>query len=72
MKSTNFEFLRDSKPKLADLGGFAETYAVTDAPSCYVKLRTYVEEMVQQLGVLNSIWTTFDYILHDLLHYDSF
>jgi type I restriction enzyme R subunit len=72
MKSTNFEFLRESKPKLADLGGFAEAYAVTDAPSCYVKLRTYVEEMVQQLFEHHSIWTPFDYNLHDLLNDDSF
>ena len=72
MKSTNFEFLRESEPKLADLGGFAETYAVTDAPSCFVKLRTYVEEMVQQLFEHHSIWTPFDYNLHDLLNDESF
>ena len=33
MKSINFEFLRDSWPELAELGGFAESYAHPDPAS---------------------------------------
>ena len=72
MKSTNFEFLRDRQPKLADLGGFAENYAMTDAPSCFVKLRTYIEEMVQKLFEHHSISCPYDFNLHDLLSDHSF
>ncbi|MDB3957657.1 DEAD/DEAH box helicase family protein [Opitutales bacterium] len=72
MKSTNFEFLRDRQHKLADLGGFAENYAMTDAPSCFVKLRTYIEEMVQKLFEHHSISCPYDFNLHDLLSDHSF
>ena len=39
MKSLNFEFLRPSWPQLAELGGFAESYAHPDPASSLVKLR---------------------------------
>lgn len=46
MKSMNFEHLRKQWPELADLGGYAETYAYSDPQSSLVKLRCYVEKMV--------------------------
>lgn len=55
MQSLNFEFLRPHWPDLAALGGFAEQYAQTDPASSLVKLRSYIESMVQgiyrQLGI---------------------
>ncbi|MFL1809310.1 DEAD/DEAH box helicase family protein [Plesiomonas shigelloides] len=51
MKSINFEHLRQHWPILADLGGFAETYAHSDPQSALVKLRCYVEKLV---GVIYS------------------
>lgn len=35
----NFEHLREQWPELAELGAFAETYAVVDLKSALVKLR---------------------------------
>jgi len=49
MKSTNFEFLREKWPELASLGGFAEHYAASDPAGAMVKLRTFVESMIQRL-----------------------
>ena len=49
MESINFEFLRESYPELASLGGFAEQYVTSDPASAMVKLRTYVESMIQRL-----------------------
>jgi len=45
MKSVNFEFLRQRWPELASLGGFAESYAYTDATSSLVKLRSFAENL---------------------------
>jgi type I restriction enzyme, R subunit len=47
MTSQNFEFLRPHHAELADLGGFAERYAFSDAPSALVKLRTFAEFLVK-------------------------
>ncbi len=49
MKSVNFEFLRERRPELAALGGFAEHYAHPDPTSALVKLRTFAEQVV--LGI---------------------
>ncbi|ANG63061.1 DEAD/DEAH box helicase [Marinobacterium aestuarii] len=46
MKSMNFEHLRPHWPELANLGGFAETYAHLDPQSALVKLRCFVEMLV--------------------------
>lgn len=46
VKSRNFEFLRPRHPELADLGGFAETYARPDPASALVKLRSFMENVV--------------------------
>lgn len=45
----NFEHLRKDWPELAELGAFAEAYAVTDPQSSMVKLRCYVEKIVGYL-----------------------
>ncbi|OOE55500.1 DEAD/DEAH box helicase family protein [Salinivibrio kushneri] len=47
--SVNFEHLRKDWPELAELGAFAENYAVTDPQSAMVKLRCYVEKIVGYL-----------------------
>ncbi|MBY6093971.1 DEAD/DEAH box helicase family protein [Ferrimonas balearica] len=47
--SMNFEHLRAAWPELADLGAFAETYAVADPQSSMVKLRCFVEKIVGYL-----------------------
>lgn len=49
MASTNFEFLREKHPELADLGSFAELYAFTDQDSALVKLRVFAETLVQAI-----------------------
>lgn len=49
MKSLNFEFLRPEWPELAGLAGFAEQYAFADPASALVKLRTYLEQLVERI-----------------------
>ena len=67
MKSTNFEFLRERWPELASLGGFAEHYAATDPAGAMVKLRTFVESLIQRIydekGLPRPITTS----LYDLM-----
>ncbi|MCK5862073.1 MAG: DEAD/DEAH box helicase family protein, partial [Candidatus Hydrogenedentes bacterium] len=46
MKSCNVEFLRDTNPELADLGGFAEHYAYSDPAGTLIKLRQFGENLV--------------------------
>jgi hypothetical protein len=45
-RSTNFEFLRSEFPQLASYGAFAEMYLDDDADSAGVKLRRFVEAVV--------------------------
>lgn len=45
-RSTNFEFLRAEFPQLASYGAFAEMYLDDDADSAGVKLRRFVEAVV--------------------------
>ena len=49
MKSVNFEILRDRWRELAELGGFAESYASADPPSALVKLRLFAEKMTEAI-----------------------
>lgn len=49
MQSVNFEFLREKAPDLAELGGLAEAYSHTDPASAIVKLRLFVERLVQEV-----------------------
>ncbi|UHQ55321.1 DEAD/DEAH box helicase family protein [Microbulbifer sp. YPW16] len=46
MKSQNFEFLRESWPELASIGGFAEQYVQSDPQSALTKLRNFAERSV--------------------------
>ena len=46
MQSLNFEILRPSWPDLAELGAFAERYAYSDPASALVKMRLFIERMV--------------------------
>ena len=46
MQSQNFEFLRNTWPELASLGGFAECYAQADPQSAQTKLRNFAERCV--------------------------
>ena len=43
MKSINFEFLRATRPELAEFGGFAEQYTHSDPPGALMKLRLFAE-----------------------------
>lgn len=47
--STNFEFMKDRWPELAELASFAETYAYTDPASSLVKIRIFSERLVDVL-----------------------
>jgi type I restriction enzyme R subunit len=49
MESINFEFLRRKQAVLADLGGFAERYVNSDPASALIKLRTFTEQLVEEL-----------------------
>lgn len=72
MESINFEFLRETNPELADLGGFAERYVHTDPSSALIKLRLYAENMVadyfQHLGLPHEPRSSFlDYLRNPVL-----
>lgn len=72
MTSINFEYLRKQWEDLAALGGFAEQYVHTDPQSALVKLRTYIERMVDviymELGLKKPVQPN----LIDLLNDDTF
>ncbi len=72
MKSFNFEFLRAEWPELADLAGFAEQYAFTDAPSALIKLRTFVEQVVDAVYERLSLQRPMQPSLIDLLNDSAF
>ena len=72
MKSLNFEFLRSGHRELADLGGFAENYAFSDAPSSLVKLRTFAESMVKAVFAHHQLEMAYQSNLNDLLNDPSF
>src|SRR6185437_16068179 len=49
MRSQNFDLLRRRWPELASLGGFAESYAYADPTSALVKLRSFAENITQDI-----------------------
>lgn len=63
----NFEHLRAQWPELAELGAFAETYAVVDPQSALVKLRCYVEKIVGYLYQDLHLPVTPNASMHDKL-----
>lgn len=71
-KSMNFEQLRSRWPELADLGHFAETYAVSDPQSALVKLRCYVEKIVGHLYRDLYLPVTPNATMHDKLTSGAF
>jgi type I restriction enzyme R subunit len=72
MHSRNFEFLRPHFRELADLGGFAESYALTDPSGCLVKLRLFAENLVKAAFSHHRLERSFQSNLNDLLADDSF
>jgi type I restriction enzyme, R subunit len=68
MKSQNFEFLRRKHSELADLGGFAETYARPDPGSALLKLRLFVEHVVGLIYAEYRLPRPFSDNLNDMLN----
>ena len=57
MKSLNFEFLRPFWPQLAELGGFAESYAHPDPDSSLVmeRMMELERDIMQDLNELKTL-----------------
>ena len=72
MKSFNFEFLRPQWSELASLGGFAETYAHTDAVGAIGKLRSFCEQVAEWIHGNNRLPKPFRADLNDLLNNQPF
>lgn len=72
MQSRNFEFLRPHFRELADLGGFAETYAATDPSGSLVKLRLFAENLVKAVFAHHRLERSYQSNLNDLLADDLF
>lgn len=72
MPMTNFEFMRPKWPELADLCGFAEVYVHTDPASAMIKLRTFVESIVQRIYEENNLPREYNSSLNDLMSGDAF
>ncbi|MBF4296221.1 DUF4145 domain-containing protein, partial [Vibrio anguillarum] len=70
--SVNFEYLRKDWPELAELGAFAEAYAVSDPQSALVKLRCYVEKIVGYLYYELRLPVAPNASMHDKLISGSF
>lgn len=72
MESRNFEFVRSHFRELADLGGFAESYAYSDPVSSLVKLRTFAEYLVKAVFAHHRLELAYQSTLNDLLQDTSF
>ena len=72
MESRNFEFVRPHFRELADLGGFAESYAYSDPVSALVKLRTFAECLIKAVFAHHRLELAYQSTLNDLLHDPSF
>lgn len=68
MESTNFEYLRAGWPELASLGGFAEQYVHSDPNSALIKLRSFIEQMVENIYHHYSLPKPYQANLNDLLN----
>lgn len=64
--------LRKQWPELATLGGFAEKYAHSDAPSALIKLRTFTEHLVEGIYQVHNLNLPYQRNLFDLLSNDTF
>jgi len=72
MKSTNFEMLRNKYPELAEIGAFAEYYSYPDPASSLVKLRSFVEVLINYIYQEYGIPRPWQPNLNDLLNNDAF
>lgn len=72
LKSQNFEFLRGNRSSLADLGGFAESYAHSDPASSLIKQRSFVEQAVVAIYDAYRLMPPYSDSLHDLLIEEAF
>ncbi|MBF0340452.1 MAG: DEAD/DEAH box helicase family protein [Magnetococcales bacterium] len=72
MQSLNFEFLRPFWPQLAELGGFAESYAHPDPGSALVKLRAFAEQLVLWIYDKAGFPKPYQPNLNDLLNENAF
>jgi type I restriction enzyme, R subunit len=67
VQSVNFEPLRQHRPALAELGGFAEHYLYTDPGSALTKLRIFGEQLTKaiywELRLKAPVETNFDGLL---------
>jgi type I restriction enzyme, R subunit len=72
MSSINFDYLRATRPLLADFGAFAEQYAWSDPSSAMVKLRNFVERMVETIYAELALPTPRNAHLNDLLRESAF
>lgn len=67
MKSINFEFLQKNNADLVALGAFAEHYIYTDPASALVKLRQFIERMVDHIYTITQQEKPYQAHLIDLL-----
>ena len=72
IKSLNFEPLRPYYPELANMGGYAENYAWSDAESALVKLRNFAERMVDVIYMRLRLPQLPQSTFVDLLRNESF
>jgi type I restriction enzyme R subunit len=72
VNSQNFEFLRAKRPVLADLGGFAESYAHQDPASSLIKQRTFVEHAVAAIYEKYRLRPPLSDNLNDLMNETAF
>jgi type I restriction enzyme R subunit len=72
MVSTNFEFLRDVAPLLADTAAFAEKYCHSDPYGAALKLRNFTEALVDDMYHRLRFPRPYNAHLHDLLLESSF
>ncbi|WP_345534741.1 DEAD/DEAH box helicase family protein [Viridibacterium curvum] len=72
IRSLNFEPLRPTYPELANMGGYAEHYAYSDAESALVKLRNFAERMVDVIYMRLRLPQVPQSTFVDLLKNDSF
>lgn len=72
MQSKNFEYLRPTWEDLADLGAFAEQYAIPDPQSAVAKLRTFAEQIVLFVYHKHGLPKPYQPNLNDLLTATTF
>jgi type I restriction enzyme, R subunit len=72
MKSQNFEFLRPARAVLADLAGFAESYAHSDPTGSLIKQRSFVEQAVLAIYDSYRLRPTLSDNLNDRMQDEAF